>query len=125
MEIVDNFFSFGGEQKVVNHYSYSNECNMKFSIFLPILSKTKKVPIIWYLSGLTCSHANVTEKGEFRKKASELGVAIICPDTSPRGENIPDEKDNWQFGSGAGFYIDASQEPYKKNYNMFSYITKE
>ena len=125
MDIVDSYFSFGGEQKVIKHYSSVNNCEMKFSIYLPPLSKSKKVPIIWYLSGLTCSHANVTEKGEFRKKASELGVAIICPDTSPRGENIPDEKDNWQFGLGAGFYIDATQEPYKKNYNMFSYITKE
>ena len=125
MEVIDSFFSFGGEQKVIKHYSSVNNCEMQFSIYLPPISKSKKVPIIWYLSGLTCTHANVTEKGEFRKKASELGVAIVCPDTSPRGDNVPDEKDNWQFGSGAGFYLDATQEPYKNNYNMYSYINKE
>ena len=125
MDIVDSYFSFGGEQKVIKHYSSVNNCEMKFSIYLPPSSKSKKVPIIWYLSGLTCTHANVTEKGEFRQKASELGLAIVCPDTSPRGENVPDEEDNWQFGFGAGFYLDATQEPYKDNYNMYSYIKNE
>jgi len=125
MELLESFISHGGEQKVFSHYSKTNNCNMKFSIFLPKLQNNKTFPIIWYLSGLTCSHSNVTEKGEYRKKASELGVAIICPDTSPRGEDVPDEKDNWQFGSGAGFYLDATEEPYTKNYNMYSYISNE
>jgi S-formylglutathione hydrolase len=101
MELLESFISHGGEQKVFSHYSKTNNCNMKFSIFLPKLQNNKTFPIIWYLSGLTCSHSNVTEKGEYRKKASELGVAIICPDTSPRGEDVPDEKDNWQFGSSS------------------------
>ena len=77
------------------------------------------------MSGLTCSHLNVLEKGEYRRKAAELGIVIICPDTSPRGEDVPDEKDNWQFGSGAGFYLDATEIPYSKNYNMYSYVTIE
>ena len=68
---------------------------------------------------------NVLEKGEYRRKAAELGIVIICPDTSPRGEDVPDEKDNWQFGSGAGFYLDATEIPYSKNYNMYSYVTIE
>ena len=125
MEVIDKFHSHDGEQLIVKHYSSSNKCEMKFSLFLPPASRSGKVPIIWYLSGLTCSHANVTEKGEYRHKASELGIAFICPDTSPRGDNIPDEKDNWQFGSGAGFYVDATQDPYNRNYNMFSYVTDE
>ena len=125
MELLESFISHGGEQKVFSHYSKTNNCKMKFSIFLPAMQINETVPIIWYLSGLTCNHSNVTEKGEYRKKASELGIAIICPDTSPRGEDVPDEKDNWQFGSGAGFYLDATEEPYTKNYNMYSYITNE
>ena len=125
MEVIDKFHSHDGEQLIVKHYSSSNKCEMKFSLFLPPASRSGKVPIIWYLSGLTCSHANVTEKGEYRQKASELGIAFICPDTSPRGDNIPDEKDNWQFGSGAGFYLDATEPPYDKNYKMYSYIIDE
>ncbi|HCD79824.1 MAG TPA: S-formylglutathione hydrolase, partial [Alphaproteobacteria bacterium] len=83
------------------------------------------VPVLWYLSGLTCTHANVMEKGEYRRVAAELGLAIIAPDTSPRGADVPDEPDNWQFGSGAGFYVDASEAPYETHYRMYSYIRDE
>ena len=123
MKKLSESFSFGGKQLVYSHYSEVNDCDMKFAIFLPPLET--KAPVLWYLSGLTCSHQNVMEKGEYRKKAAELGMVLICPDTSPRGDNVPDEKDNWQFGSGAGFYVDATSAPYNKNYNMYSYITKE
>ena len=123
MKRLTETLSFGGRQSVYSHKSTVNNCEMIFSVFIP--PNTKKPPVLWYLSGLTCSHLNVMEKGEYRKKAAELGIVIICPDTSPRGEHVPDEKDNWQFGSGAGFYLDATQEPYNLNYNMYSYITKE
>ena len=95
---------------------------MTFAVYMP--EGKGPFPALWYLSGLTCSHANVMDKGEYRRLASELGLMIICPDTSPRGD-IPDEPDNWQFGQGAGFYVDATQAPYKQNYNMYSYIQNE
>ena len=123
MKNISEAYSFEGKQLVCSHQSLVNNCEMTFAVFIP--PKIKKPPVLWYLSGLTCSHLNVMEKGEYRKKAAELGMAIVCPDTSPRGENIPDEKDNWQFGSGAGFYLDATEPPYDKNYNMYSYIIDE
>ena len=123
MKNISEVFSFEGKQLVCSHQSLVNNCEMTFAVFIP--PKIKNPPVLWYLSGLTCSHLNVMEKGEYRRKAAELGMAIVCPDTSPRGENIPDEKDNWQFGSGAGFYLDATESPYDKNYNMYSYIIDE
>jgi S-formylglutathione hydrolase len=123
MKNISEVFSFEGKQLVCSHQSMVNNCEMTFAVFIP--PKIKNPPVLWYLSGLTCSHLNVMEKGEYRRKAAELGMAIVCPDTSPRGENIPDEKDNWQFGSGAGFYLDATESPYDKNYNMYSYIIDE
>ena len=123
MKNISEVFSFEGKQLVCSHQSLVNNCEMTFAVFIP--PKIKKPPVLWYLSGLTCSHLNVMEKGEYRKKAAELGIAIICPDTSPRGEDIPDEQDNWQFGSGAGFYLDATEPPYDRNYNMYTYIIEE
>ena len=123
MKNISEVFSFEGKQLVCSHQSLVNNCEMTFAVFIP--PKIKKPPVLWYLSGLTCSHLNVMENGEYRKKAAELGIAIICPDTSPRGEDIPDEKDNWQFGSGAGFYLDATEPPYDRNYNMYTYIIEE
>ena len=123
MKNISEVFSFNGKQIVSSHQSLVNNCEMTFAVFIP--PKIKNPPVLWYLSGLTCSHLNVMEKGEYRKKAAELGMAIICPDTSPRGGNIPDEKDNWQFGSGAGFYLDATEPPYDRNYNMYTYIIEE
>ncbi len=81
--------------------------------------------MLWYLSGLTCTHANVTEKGEFRAAAAAHGVIVVCPDTSPRGDDVPDEPDNWQFGQGASFYLDATQAPFDRNYQMYSYVAEE
>jgi S-formylglutathione hydrolase len=82
--------------------------------------------VVWYLSGLTCTHANVTEKGEYRKACAELGLIFVAPDTSPRGEDVPgDPAGAYDFGLGAGFYVDATQPPYAQNYRMWSYVTKE
>ncbi|TWG99041.1 S-formylglutathione hydrolase [Mesorhizobium sp. J18] len=117
--------SHGGFQGVYSHASDTCKCEMTFAVFVPPQAKEGPCPVLWYLSGLTCTHANVMEKGEYRRLAAELGLIVICPDTSPRGADIPDEKDNWQFGSGAGFYLDATQEPYSANYRMYSYVTEE
>uniref|UniRef100_A0A1X7VCP2 S-formylglutathione hydrolase n=2 Tax=Amphimedon queenslandica TaxID=400682 RepID=A0A1X7VCP2_AMPQE len=117
--------SFGGWQKVFQHHSDVLKCDMKFAIYLPQESETKKVPVIYYLSGLTCTEQNVIAKSGFQRYASEAGVAIVAPDTSPRGCNIEGEDDSYDFGSGAGFYINATTEKWKENYNMYSYVTKE
>jgi len=124
MEVISESRSFGGVQGVYRHTSRINDCEMTFALFMPPESDGP-VPVLWYLSGLTCSHANVMEKGEYRRMAAELGLAIICPDTSPRGANVPDEPDNWQFGTGAGFYVDATEAPFANHYNMYSYILDE
>ncbi len=125
METISTDFAFGGTQGVYSHKSKTNNCEMTFAVYMPPQAQSGPVPVLWYLSGLTCNHSNVMDKGEYRAHAAKHGIAIICPDTSPRGDNVPDEKDNWQFGSGAGFYLDATQQPWSKNYQMYSYITKE
>lgn len=117
--------SFDGTQYVYSHASEACRCDMTFALYLPPRAAKEKVPLLWYLSGLTCTHQNVMDKGEYRRAASKLGVAIICPDTSPRGEDVPDEKDNWQFGQGAGFYLNATQTPFSLHYNMEQYILSE
>ncbi|MGY5790225.1 S-formylglutathione hydrolase len=125
MEQISVSKSFGGSQYVFSHYSEVCQCDMTFAVFMPPQARKTKVPMLWYLSGLTCTHQNVMDKGEYREVAAELGIAIICPDTSPRGGDIPDEPDNWRFGKGAGFYLDATQPPFAKNYNMRTYILEE
>ena len=116
--------SYGGVQGVYKHSAKTTQCEMTFAVFMPP-SKQNPPPVLWYLSGLTCNHSNVMEKGEYRRLAAELGIAIVCPDTSPRGDDVPDEKENWQFGAGAGFYIDATEFPFSVHYNMSSYILDE
>lgn len=125
MKTVSTSKSHGGVQGVYSHASEVCACDMTFAVFVPPQAAKGPVPVLWYLSGLTCTYANVMDKGEYRRLAAELGLIVVCPDTSPRGENVPDEKDNWQFGSGAGFYLDATEAPYAKNYRMYSYITEE
>lgn len=125
METISTARCFDGTQGVYRHKSEACQCDMTFALFLPPQAKDGPVPVLWYLSGLTCTHQNVMDKGEYRQLASELGIAVICPDTSPRGDSIADEPDNWQFGKGAGFYVDAMQAPFAQNYRMYSYITQE
>jgi len=125
MKTVSAAKAHGGVQGVYSHASETCACDMTFAVFMPPQAADGPVPVLWYLSGLTCTHANVMDKGEYRRLAAELGLAIVCPDTSPRGDDVPDEKDNWQFGKGAGFYVDATQELYAKNYRMYSYVTEE
>lgn len=125
MKTISTAKSHGGTQGVYSHASDACGCDMTFAVFVPPQAEHGPCPVVWYLSGLTCTHANVMEKGEYRRWAAELGVVVVCPDTSPRGDDVPDEKDNWQFGKGAGFYVDATQSPYDKNYRMYSYVTEE
>ena len=125
MKTISQAKSFAGMQGVYSHPSESCRCDMTFAVYVPPQAATAPVPVLWYLSGLTCTHANVMEKGEYRRLAAKLGLMIVCPDTSPRGDGIPDEPGNWQFGKGAGFYLDATEAPYAKNYRMASYIADE
>jgi S-formylglutathione hydrolase len=127
MEVLSESKSHGGRQLVVSHASDATSTEMRFSIFLPQqVERGEKLPVVWYLSGLTCSPINVTEKGEYRRACSELGLIFVAPDTSPRGEHVPsDPAGSWDFGLGAGFYVDASEEPFAKNYRMWTYVTQE
>ncbi len=125
METVSKARSHGGIQGVYRHEAETTRCPMTFAVYLPPQAEAEKVPVLWYLSGLTCTHANVMDKGEYRRAAARHGIAIVAPDTSPRGPEVPDEPDNWQFGCGAGFYVDATQAPYDRNYHMWSYVTEE
>jgi S-formylglutathione hydrolase len=125
LETLSTAKSHGGVQGVYRHLSTETKTPMTFAVFVPPQAADGPAPVLWYLSGLTCTHANVMEKGEYRAAAARHGVIVVAPDTSPRGDQVPDERDNWQFGSGAGFYLDATEEPYAKNYRMYSYIIGE
>jgi S-formylglutathione hydrolase len=127
LEIVSENKSYGGRQLVVKHASSATSTDMTFSIFLPPQAEGGgKLPVVWYLSGLTCTHANVTEKGEYRAACAELGLIFVAPDTSPRGPGVPTAPEGqWDFGLGAGFYVDATEAPWSANYRMWSYITDE
>ena len=127
LETVSTNRAFGGVQGVYKHASRETGTEMTFSVFIPPQAVAgAKCPVVWYLSGLTCTHANVTEKGEFRRACAESGLIFVAPDTSPRGEGVPDDPDGaYDFGLGAGFYVDATQEPFAKNYRMYSYVTEE
>ncbi|KAK5123365.1 hypothetical protein LTR85_002797 [Meristemomyces frigidus] len=118
--------SFGGKLLKLAHQAKSTSCLMKLNLYLPpSASSSKPAPVLFYLAGLTCTGDNGAEKGFFQAKASEKGIAVVYPDTSPRGLNIAGEDDSYDFGSGAGFYVDATKEPYSKGYKMQSYITDE
>ncbi len=116
---------FGGWLKRYKHPSTSLNCDMIFAVYLPPQAETQKVPVLWWLSGLTCTDENFMQKAGAQRIAAELGIAIICPDTSPRGLDLPGEHDSYDFGSGAGFYVNATQEPWKTHYRMYDYIAQE
>ena len=124
IDILTENKAFGGRQLVVRHASTATGTEMIFSIFLPPQADAGKLPVLWYLSGLTCTHANVTEKGEYRAACAEQGIIFVAPDTSPRGEDVPDSE-TYDFGQGAGFYVDATEEPWSRNYWMWTYVTEE
>lgn len=125
MKIISEAKAHGGRQGVYTTESEACGCDMTFAVFTPPQAKEHLCPVVWYLSGLTCTHANVMDKGEYRRLAAELGLIIVCPDVSPRGDHVPDEADNWQFGKGAGFYLDATEAPWAAHYKMESHILTE
>ena len=125
IEILSENKSYGGRQLVVKHASAATGTDMIFSIFLPPQAESgERLPVVWYLSGLTCTHGNVTEKGEYRAACAELGLVFVAPDTSPRGDEVADVEE-YDFGKGAGFYVDATEEPWSRHYRMWSYVTEE
>ncbi|WP_313433761.1 S-formylglutathione hydrolase [Novosphingobium sp.] len=124
METVSTNKAFGGVQGVYTHASAETSTEMTFSVFVPEHAPGTKLPVLWFLSGLTCTHANVTEKGEFRRACAEHGVILVAPDTSPRGDDVPDDE-GYDFGKGAGFYVDATQAPWSANFRMRSYLEIE
>ena len=125
IEVLSENKAHGGRQLVVKHASRATATDMTFSIFLPPQAEDgARLPVVWYLSGLTCTHANVTEKGEYRAACAEHGLIFVAPDTSPRGDDVPDAE-GYDFGQGAGFYVDATEAPWSSNYRMWSYVTEE
>jgi len=116
--------SHGGKQGIYTHQSRATGTPMTFSVFVPDHAPGAKLPVLWYLSGLTCTHANVTEKGEFRAACAQYGIIFVAPDTSPRGDDVFDDE-GYDFGKGAGFYVNATQEPWAKHFRMRDYIEDE
>ncbi|MBX9644095.1 MAG: S-formylglutathione hydrolase [Novosphingobium sp.] len=124
MEQVSSNRAYAGTQGVYTHQSSATGTPMTFSVFVPDHAEGAKLPVLWYLSGLTCTHANVTEKGEFRRACAEHGIIFVAPDTSPRGDDVPDDE-GYDFGKGAGFYVDATEAPWAAHFRMRSYIEQE
>lgn len=117
---------FNGLQQRFQHSATSTHCDMTFSVYLPPQAESSQVPAILWLSGLTCTDENFVQKAGAQRAAAELGIAIIAPDTSPRGEGVADDPEGaWDFGLGAGFYVDATQAPYRQHYQMYDYISRE
>jgi len=125
METLSETRSHGGTQGVYRHASSATGTDMTFAVFVPDHAPGERLPVLWYLSGLTCTHANVMEKGEYRAACAAHRVILVAPDTSPRGDDVPDAPEEYDFGKGAGFYVDATQEPWAKHYRMRSYIEDE
>ena len=124
METVSINRAHGGTQGVYTHHSEVTGSPMTFSVFVPDHAPDTKLPVLWFLSGLTCTHANVTEKGEYRAACAQAGIIFVAPDTSPRGDDVPDDA-AYDFGKGAGFYVDATEAPWAGHFQMRSYIEQE
>jgi S-formylglutathione hydrolase len=124
METVSSWRTHGGTQGVYKHQSSETGTEMVFSVFVPDHAPGVTLPVVWYLSGLTCTHANVTEKGEYRAACAQLGLIFVAPDTSPRGEGVADDP-AYDMGQGAGFYVDATKAPWAQHFRMRSYVEQE
>ena len=124
IETVSESRSFGGVQGVYRHQSAETGTEMTFAVFVPEHAPGARLPLLWFLSGLTCTHANVMEKGEYRAACAEHRIVFIAPDTSPRGDEVADDE-AYDFGKGAGFYVDATQQPWAKHFRMRSYVENE
>ncbi len=125
MEIVSEQACFGGLQGFYSHSSTETGTAMRFSVYQPPATQEGPVSILYYLAGLTCTEETATIKAGAQRLAADLGLMLVMPDTSPRGAGIPGEDDDWDFGTGAGFYLDATEDPWSNNYRMYSYVTKE
>jgi S-formylglutathione hydrolase len=125
MEQISANRMFGGSHEVWRHSSQACVCTMQFAVYLPPQAQHRSVPALYWLSGLTCTHENFSSKAGAQRVAAELGIALIIPDTSPRGLNLPGEGASYDFGSGAGFYLNATQAPWAAYYNMYDYIVTE
>lgn len=126
MEKIGSNRSFGGQQERYSHHSEVLGCDMNFSIFLPQQVRDGRVPVLYWLSGLTCTDENFVTKAGAQRYASQHGIAIVAPDTSPRGEGVPDDPEGaYDFGLGAGFYVNATEEPWSQHYRMYDYIVDE
>ncbi|WP_174293374.1 S-formylglutathione hydrolase [Sphingomonas bacterium] len=124
METVATARAFGGTQGVYRHASAATGTDMTFAVYVPPHEPGARLPVVWWLSGLTCTHANVTDKGEYRRACAELGLILVAPDTSPRGQGVADDP-AWDMGQGAGFYVDATQAPWSPHFRMWRYVTDE
>lgn len=126
LETLSTNKAFGGAQGVYRHDSRETGTAMTFAVYVPDHAPGERLPVLWYLSGLTCTHANVMEKGEYRAACAAARIIFVAPDTSPRGEGVPDDAEGkYDFGLGAGFYVDATQAPFAQHYRMRSYIERE
>jgi len=125
METLSETRCFGGVQKTLRHTSEATGTQMNVSIFLPPAAEKGPVPVLYFLSGLTCTEENVTVKGGAQRFAADAGLAFVAPDTSPRGLDLPGEHDAWDFGSGAGFYVDSTEALWEDHYRMYEYVTEE
>ncbi|MCL7942541.1 S-formylglutathione hydrolase [Marinobacter sp. ATCH36] len=128
MELLSTNVCFDGEHRRYRHHSAALDCDMEFAVFLPpaaLGTNARPVPALYWLSGLTCTDQNFMQKAGAQKKAARLGMAIVCPDTSPRGLDLPSEHDSYDFGSGAGFYVNATRQPWAPHYRMYDYVVKE
>lgn len=125
MKLIESIKEFGGYLNRYTHDSAVCQCEMTFSVYLPPQATTQSVPALYWLSGLTCTDDNVRTKAGAQRYAAESGLALIMPDTSPRGDNVPDEPERYDLGKGAGFYVNATQAPWDEHYQMYDYVTRE
>lgn len=126
MEMLSHNICFNGEQLRYKHKAKTTQCEMTFSIFLPPKAVNKeRCPVLYWLSGLTCTDENFVQKAGAQRAAAANNIIIVCPDTSPRGEHVADDPEHWDFGKGAGFYVNATQTPWSHHYRMYDYVTLE
>lgn len=125
LQLVSEHRCFGGVQRFYAHESHECRTEMKFSVYAPPQTKEREVPVLYYLAGLTCTEETFMIKAGAQRVAAELGIMLVSPDTSPRKVRFPQDDASWDFGLGAGFYVDATQAPWSQNYRMYSYVTRE
>jgi len=125
LETISRHRCFGGFVSFHRHESAETRCSMRFAVFTPPQAEKQRVPVLYYLAGLTCTEETFMIKAGAQRVAAELGLMLVAPDTSPRGVPLPGDSDSWDFGVGAGFYLDATQEPWSRHYRMYSYVTRE